>query len=99
MIARQWRGLAKRTCAKAYVTHLRTQTLPTLSAIPGFVDALILRRDVAQGVEFLVVTRWASLDAIRAFAGKHAEQAVVPPAVHSMMVEYDRVVCHYEIVQ
>src|SRR4030095_14097360 len=99
MIARQWRGLARSTCADAYVEHLRTQTFPALLEIPGFVDASILRRDVPEGVEFLVVTRWASFGAIRAFARKSADQAVVPPAVRNMMIEYDRVVRHYEIVQ
>jgi len=99
VIARQWRGLAKSTNAEAYVEHLRTETFPALLAIPGFVDASILRRGVPEGVEFLVVTRWASFDAIRAFAGESAEQAVVPPAVHNMMIEYDRVARHYEIVQ
>jgi heme-degrading monooxygenase HmoA len=99
MIARQWRGLSKKTCAEGYVEHLRTETFPGLSSIPGFVGGSILRRDVPPGVEFIVETRWASLDAIRSFAGTNAEQTVVPVAVHNMMIEYDRVVRHYEIVQ
>lgn len=56
MIARQWRGLAKKTCAEAYVEHLRADTFRGLAKIPGFVDASILRRDVPEGVEFLVET-------------------------------------------
>ena len=45
-----------------------------------------------------IVTTWASLEAIHAFAGINAESAVVPAKVHDMMVEYDRVVRHYEVV-
>jgi hypothetical protein len=52
-----------------------------------------------QGVEFLVVTRWTSLPAIREFAGKDAEAAVVAPQVPAMMIEYDRTVRHYEILE
>lgn len=99
MISRQWRGLAKTNCAEAYVEHLHTGTFPALSKISGFIGASILRRTLPDGVEFLVVTEWASLDAIRAFAGRNAEQAVVPSGVHSMMVDYDRVVRHYEVVE
>jgi heme-degrading monooxygenase HmoA len=99
MISRQWCGLAKATHADAYVEHLQTETFPAIAKIPGFLGASILRRTVSQGVEFLVVTQWASLSAIRAFAGEDAERAVVPPKVHDMMVEYDRIVRHYEVVQ
>jgi len=38
MISRHWRGLAKSTHADGYVAHLRTETFPRLSNIPGFVN-------------------------------------------------------------
>ena len=98
MISRQWRGLAKSAHADAYVAHLREETFPSLHQLPGFAGASILRRTLADGVEFLVVTRWSSLEAIRAFAGADVERAVVPPEVQAMMVEYDERARHYEIV-
>ena len=98
MIARHWRGVAKREFADAYVEHLHSETFPQLVQLPGFHDASILRRDLAQGVEFLVVTVWKSLDAIRAFAGNDPESAVVPAKVQQMMIEYDRRPRHYEVV-
>ena len=98
MISRQWRGLAKAAFAEAYVEHLQTETFPALRKLPGFVGASILRRSVPEGVEFLIVTNWATVEAIRAFAGANAETAVVPQKVHEMMVDYDRIVRHYEVV-
>ena len=98
MISRQWRGLARSDCADAYVEHLRGETFPAIARLPGFVDASILRRSVAGGVEFLVVTQWASLEAIRAFAGADVEAAVVPRNVQDMMLDYDRTVRHFEVV-
>ena len=89
-ISRQWRGLAKGERADAYVEHLRADTFPQLSKIPGFIKASILRRDIGPGIEFLVVTEWESPDAIRRFAGADAESAVVPQNVHDMMIDYDR---------
>jgi heme-degrading monooxygenase HmoA len=98
VISRQWRGLAKREHADAYVQHLRTQTFPTLRTLAGFKGASILRRNVAAGVEFLVITEWVSVDAIRAFAGTNVDAAVVPPEVDAMMIEYDRLVRHYDVI-
>jgi heme-degrading monooxygenase HmoA len=99
MISRQWRGLAKSSHAGRYIEHLREETFPRLKEIPGFVSASILRRTVPNGVEFLIVTTWESLDAVQGFAGTDVETAVVPPRVQEMMVEYDNRVRHYQIVQ
>ena len=98
MIARHWRGLAKADRAEAYVAHLREETFPAIRALPGFKSASILRRDVAEGVEFLIVTTWDSLDAIRPFAGADVEAAVVPDKAQAMMLDYDRFVRHFEVV-
>jgi len=61
------------------------------------VGASILRREVAEGTEFQVVTVWESLDAIRAFAGPDTEVAVVPAVAQAMMVKFDRRATHYEV--
>ena len=99
MISRQWRGIARPEHADEYIEHLRRDTFPQLVRIAGFVDASILQRRVERGVEFLVVTRWRSLDAIRKFAGADVETAVVPENVRRMMLDYDRRVAHYDVVQ
>ena len=99
MISRQWRGLAKPDLAEAYVEHLRTETFPALTRLSGFVSASILRRVIPEGIEFLIVTHWASLESIRGFAGSDPETAVVPAKVREMMIEFDQVVRHYEVVQ
>jgi heme-degrading monooxygenase HmoA len=99
MIARHWRGLARRESAAPYHAHLHDETFPALERLRGFLGGSILRREVAGGVEFLVITEWQSLDAIRAFAGEDADAAVVPANVQAMMIEYDAVVRHYEILE
>jgi heme-degrading monooxygenase HmoA len=99
MISRQWRGLAHADQAQNYVGHLRNETFPALRGIAGFIDSSILSRPFPAGVEFLVVTRWASLEAIVKFAGADPEAAVVPPEVAAMMIEYDRRVRHFEVLE
>jgi heme-degrading monooxygenase HmoA len=98
MISRTWHGVARVESARDYIHHLQHDTFPQLSHIPGFVTASILRRPVEAGVEFLIVTTWQSMDSIRQFAGETTEVAVVSAAVQAMMVEYDKIVTHYEVV-
>jgi hypothetical protein len=99
MISRQWRGLARPNEAQNYVQHLRVDTFPALRALPGFVSASILSRPSGAGIEFLIVTQWRALDDIARFSGADLEVAVVPIEVTQMMIEYDRRVKHYEILE
>ena len=100
MIARHWRGLVKRECADAYVEHLQSETLPQLVQLPGFHDASVLRRDVPQGVEFLVVTVWKSLDCDPQLRGqRRRERCRAARKRATMMIEYDRRARHYEVVR
>jgi heme-degrading monooxygenase HmoA len=98
MISRQWYGLARSERAQDCIRHLLTETFPALGNIPGFVDASILPRTLTTGVQFQVVTRWNSIDAIVRFAGADAEASVVPPQVAEMMIEYDPRATHFEVV-
>jgi len=98
MISRHWKGIAKPGEADNYIKHLRSDTFPKLSEIGGFISASILRRTVRQGTEFLIITVWESIEAIERFASATADVAVVPEVVQAMMIEYDRIVRHYEVV-
>lgn len=97
-ISRHWRGLARADQTSAYVEHLRNEAFPAVQALPGFLESAILQRRLPQGVEFIVITVWASLDAIKAFAGEKVETAVVPQKVQDMMIEFDPVARHYEML-
>ncbi|HMH22244.1 MAG TPA: antibiotic biosynthesis monooxygenase [Puia sp.] len=98
MIERHWKGTAKKEEAENYIAHLETETLPRLKTIDGFIRASILRRPAGKDVEFLIITAWNSMDAIRQFAGAEPELAVVPASVQKMMISFDERVFHYEVV-
>ena len=95
-VYRYWRGLAFPEFENAYVEYLRAHTVPHLQAIAGFQGFSVLKRRVTEGVEFLVITRWQTLQSILAFAGEDAESAVVPDEVQRMMREYDSRARHFE---
>ena len=98
MITRNWTGVVKSERSGDYLRHLQHDTLKKLSSIKGFLNASIHQRVVTDGIEYLVVTYWENMDAIREFAGDTADIAVVPPIAQEMMVRYDPVVRHYEEV-
>jgi len=96
MIARLWRGRASTPKdADAYQRHVTSRVLPELKGIPGYRSAQVLRR----GEEFLVITFWESMDAIRRFAGEDPERAVVEPEARAVLAEFDDVVRHYEVME
>ena len=77
--------------------HLRTQTLPGLRRIEGYQDAYVLRRQGAEGVEFLVLTLWASIDAVRVFAVDDYEASVIPSEARGLLDQAEERVRHYEV--
>jgi heme-degrading monooxygenase HmoA len=99
MIVRTWHGRAPSSNPLAYSEHFGRTVLPELGRIEGFLGASLLRQDGPDHVEFLVLTRWASMDAIRAFAGDDVRRAVVEPAAVAALASFDRTVEHYEVVQ
>ena len=98
MIARVWKGWASQASADAYAERFRTTVREELRGIEGFVEAKLLRRAVGDEVEFVVVTSWRSLDAIRRFAGADFETAVVSPRAQALLTRYEDRVAHFEEV-
>jgi heme-degrading monooxygenase HmoA len=70
---------------------------PHLESTEGFLGATIERVDNGAEVEIAVVTRWASMDAVRAFAGEDIEHAVVDPEARVLMSRFDARVRHIEL--
>jgi heme-degrading monooxygenase HmoA len=98
MIVRVWHARAALAPPSAYPRHFIDAVLPKLHRIEGFVGATLLRQHRAHDIEFVVETRWTSMDAVRAFAGANIDRAVVAPDAAAMLIDYDQRVHHYEVV-
>jgi len=99
MIIREWRGRAALANAEAYPAHFRASVLPELRSLPGFLGACLTMRRLDSQIEFLVLTRWQSLDAIRSFAGDDMTAAVVEPGAVAALDDFDQSVRHYEVLE
>lgn len=98
MFVRSWSARATLEGVASYRRHFENEVLPRLEALPGQRGALLLRRSDEAGAELLVLTFWASMDAIRAFAGTEATTAVVAPEARALLKDYDREVRILEVL-
>jgi heme-degrading monooxygenase HmoA len=84
--------------AQAYQKLLRQEVLPGIHRVRGFKGAHLLRRDVDHEVEFVTITLFDSLEAVKEFAGEDYEVAVVPPDALKLLSRFDARSAHYETV-
>lgn len=98
LILRMW--MARSTIDKSgeYIEHATKKVFPTLRAIEGHRGAYLLRRAVDGAIELVVLTLWESMEAVRKFAGKEPEKAVVEPEARAVLTSFDDSVTHFEIV-
>jgi antibiotic biosynthesis monooxygenase (ABM) superfamily enzyme len=96
VITRLWRGWTSRANADAYEQFLLSELFPSMRAIPGFLNADVLRRDDASEVAFVTLTRFESLDAIRAFAGESYETPVIEPTARALLSHYEERAQHFD---
>jgi antibiotic biosynthesis monooxygenase (ABM) superfamily enzyme len=96
VITRLWRGWTARENADAYEAFLLTELFPQLRRIPGFLGADVLRRDDGDEVAFVTLTRFATIEAIRAFAGDDYATPVLEPTALALLAHYDERAQHFE---
>ena len=97
MIARTWWGATRADDAADYLDYLRKTGLAEYARVPGHRRTLTLRRIDAERAEFLIVTLWDSMGAVRQFAGDDPERAVFYPEDDRYLVARDERVTHYEV--
>lgn len=98
MIVRTWSARATESGAKRYTAFFESTLLPELRTLEGFTGALLLSRDQEDDVELTTHTFWASVTAIRQFAGNDLERAVVEPEAHACLRDYDPTVVHRHVL-
>ena len=99
MIVRIWHGWTAPQHADDYEQLLRTEIFSHIvgRAIRGFHGIELLRREAGPETEFVTIMRFASVAAVRDFAGEDYEAAVVPPKAQALLARYDARSSHYEL--
>jgi heme-degrading monooxygenase HmoA len=97
MVARTWRGWTRREDADEYVAYIGRTGLPAYRSTPGNRGAWILRRDDGERTEFVTLSFWDSLDAIRGFAGDDVERAIFYAEDDRFLVDREERVTHWQV--
>jgi len=98
MVSRTWWGATRADDAADYLDYLRKTGLAEYARVPGHRRTLTLRRIDRGRAEFLIITLWDSMAAVRQFAGDDPERAVFYPEDDRYLVARDDHVTHYEVV-
>jgi heme-degrading monooxygenase HmoA len=98
VITRVWRGWTTTANSGAYHEHFETAVLPHLDQVEGFRGAQLWRREAGEQVEFVAVTFFDSIEAVRRFTGLDHERAVVEPDARRVLERFDERCLHYVVV-
>ena len=98
MIARIWHGRTRASDGDAYADYVTRSGVKELRQTPGNRGVYLLRNRKKTEAEFLVISLWASYDAIRAFAGEDLERARYFEQDRKYLVEFEPNVVHYEVL-
>jgi heme-degrading monooxygenase HmoA len=96
-IARIWRGRTLSAKADQYEKYLFASGISKVRATPGNLGVTVLRREDGGQTEFLVISIWESLDAVKRFAGSDYDKAVILDRDREYLVEVEPTVRHYAI--
>jgi heme-degrading monooxygenase HmoA len=97
MISRIWHGWTGLENADKYESLLRAEVLPGIHRVRGYNGAYLLRREAAnREIEFLTITQFTDIVAVKEFAGEDYERAVIAPEAGEFLTHYDERSAHYE---
>ena len=98
MISRIWHGFTNVEGADQYETMLRQDVLPGIGRVQGYLGAQLFRKNHDDEVEFVTITYFDGLDALKAFAGNDYTRAVIHPEAGKLLTHYDERSQHYQLV-
>ena len=99
MILRIWHGYTTPQNADRYEALLKREIFHGIEGkhLAGFRGIELLRRPIGDEVEFVTITRFDSIDDVRAFAGDDYEAAYVPDAAQKVLKRFDARSQQYEL--
>src|SRR5919201_6099626 len=98
MISRIWHGWTKRKDADTYEGMLRADVLPGIHRVSGYQGAYLLRRDDGDEVEFVTITLFDDMEAVRRFAGVDYTKAVIHEPARRLLTHFAERSAHYETI-
>jgi heme-degrading monooxygenase HmoA len=98
MIVRIWHGMTAAAKSDEYLEYLNRTGVPEYRATEGNRGVYVLRRIEGERADFLTVSFWESIEAIKGFAGPDTERAKYYPEDEKYLLDFEPTVDHYEVL-
>lgn len=98
MIARTWHGVTPASKADEYLEFLKRTGVNDYRATKGNRGVLLLRNVGKDRADFLLISFWDDVEAIRRFAGPDVEKAFYYPEDKDFLLEFEPTVHHYDVL-
>jgi heme-degrading monooxygenase HmoA len=99
MIARIWHGRTLASKADAYEKYLNDTGIAKMRTVQGNLGVELLRRNQAGTSDFLVISYWTSIDAVKNYAGSDYAKARPLDRDREFLLDPEPEVVHYEVVR
>lgn len=98
MIVRIWHGMTPASLGDEYFKYIKKTGVKGYRSTEGNRGVYVLRR-IEHGIsEFLLITLWDSIHAIKKFSGPDVEKAVYFPEDRKFLLELEPQVTHFEVL-
>ena len=98
-IARIWHGITLTTDADRYLRYLDQSVIPSYQIAEGNEGLFFMKECQGELMHFILLSFWASVEALKKFAGTDAEVVSPAPEERSLLVAFESRARHYKVVR
>jgi heme-degrading monooxygenase HmoA len=97
MVARIWHGRTSAEKADEYRQYLFDAGVKKIASLPGNRGVQMMMNKTADAGEFMVVSYWDSIDAIKGYAGENYTRVHDLPRDKEFLIDPETLVRHFEL--
>jgi heme-degrading monooxygenase HmoA len=97
MVARVWHGRTSLEKAEEYRQYLFEEGVKQIASLPGNRGVQMMVAKTADQGEFMIVSYWASVDAIKSYAGADYTRVHDLPRDKDFLIDRDTLVHHFDV--
>lgn len=98
MIARVWRGVTPSSNADRYFEYLNQVMIPAIQTAEGNEGLFVLRERHGELAYTLLLSFWASDQALASFVGADPLMVNLSPEEKSLLIAFESTAKHYKVV-
>ena len=97
MVARVWHGRTPADKADEYRQYLFDAGVKKIAILPGNRGVQMMMSRTAEQAEFMVISYWDSIDAIKGYAGENYTRVHDLPRDKEFLIDHEPLVRHFDL--